>query len=271
MKRFFFATGLALVGLFAAIAQNAEAGTLNYEQTFGTTGTQASDSGSSFANYSGWTYYESASDVDSYATVASTGTLSLVKGSGARTVYATVSAASITGQNTFTNPTTVSADLTGVGPSEYASNGTFHVGIVFGDAEFYFHPGYSGGAVRMGPTTADSIYQFFDNAATYQQGNPVRVSVTVAENSTDSSLYNLSLSLNSSDGSYSASTTIAKSYVGDFDSVGVLMDGDVNNGPYTEYVSNFSVSTVAVPEPGTLALTFAGVVGLLAYAWRKRK
>lgn len=36
------------------------------------------------------------------------------------------------------------------------------------------------------------------------------------------------------------------------------------------YVDNFTVSAVAVPEPSTLAILAAGLVGLIAYAWRKR-
>jgi hypothetical protein len=31
------------------------------------------------------------------------------------------------------------------------------------------------------------------------------------------------------------------------------------------------VYTTAIPEPGTLALLAAGLIGLLCYAWRKRK
>jgi hypothetical protein len=34
---------------------------------------------------------------------------------------------------------------------------------------------------------------------------------------------------------------------------------------------NASFTTVAVPEPGTLAMLAAGLFGLMAYAWRKRK
>jgi hypothetical protein len=37
------------------------------------------------------------------------------------------------------------------------------------------------------------------------------------------------------------------------------------------YTSVFAVSGHAIPEPGTLALLTAGLVGLLCYAWRKRK
>jgi len=37
------------------------------------------------------------------------------------------------------------------------------------------------------------------------------------------------------------------------------------------YTGIFAISANAVPEPGTLALLAAGLVGLLCYAWRKRK
>lgn len=37
-------------------------------------------------------------------------------------------------------------------------------------------------------------------------------------------------------------------------------------------VGNFDAfSIVPVPEPGTLAMAFAGLIGMLAYAWRKRR
>jgi hypothetical protein len=36
-------------------------------------------------------------------------------------------------------------------------------------------------------------------------------------------------------------------------------------------VTNFAVSQAAVPEPCTLALLASSLIGLLAYAWRKRK
>lgn len=52
-------------------------------------------------------------------------------------------------------------------------------------------------------------------------------------------------------------------------------DGDENNfisvtANGTSLVDNFSISA-PVPEPSTLALLGMGLIGLLAYAWRKRK
>ncbi len=44
------------------------------------------------------------------------------------------------------------------------------------------------------------------------------------------------------------------------------------SGAYVQYLDNYSVvDPKVIPEPSTLALLAAGLVGLLAYAWRKRK
>ena len=51
-------------------------------------------------------------------------------------------------------------------------------------------------------------------------------------------------------------------------------DGTVNGADLNTVLSNYNQSagvTAAVPEPSTLLLAAAGLVGLLAYAWRKRK
>jgi len=43
-------------------------------------------------------------------------------------------------------------------------------------------------------------------------------------------------------------------------------------GQYVQYIDNFRVVDLnAVPEPSTLALLAGGLIGRLAYAWRKRK
>ena len=48
-----------------------------------------------------------------------------------------------------------------------------------------------------------------------------------------------------------------------------IVDGAVN-GP-VHGVANFSASFQTVPEPGMLVLLATGLLGLLCYAWRKRK
>ena len=51
-------------------------------------------------------------------------------------------------------------------------------------------------------------------------------------------------------------------------------DGTVNGADLNEVLSNYNQSVsvgAAVPEPSTLLLAAAGLAGLLAYAWRKRK
>ena len=56
---------------------------------------------------------------------------------------------------------------------------------------------------------------------------------------------------------------------GDFDG-----NGTVNGADLTTVLSNYNQHVslgAAVPEPSTLLLAAAGLVGLLAYAWRKRK
>ncbi len=58
-------------------------------------------------------------------------------------------------------------------------------------------------------------------------------------------------------------------YQGDFDYNGTVNGADLNI-VLSNYNQHLSVGA-AVPEPSTLLLAAAGLAGLLAYAWRKRK
>ena len=57
---------------------------------------------------------------------------------------------------------------------------------------------------------------------------------------------------------------------GDFDRNGTVNGADLSKllGYFNQHLG---LTTAAVPEPSTLLLLAAGLVGLLAYAWRKRK
>ncbi len=88
--------------------------------------------------------------------------------------------------------------------------------------------------------------------------------------------HTLSYSVNTADGSISNVVLdgTSRSYV----TTGLFTDAATKyagfavgstTGSTSGYVDNFVVSTV--PEPSTLSLLAAGLVGLLAYAWRKRR
>ena len=59
--------------------------------------------------------------------------------------------------------------------------------------------------------------------------------------------------------------------MGDFNYDGAVNGADLNI-VLSDYNQTLSVQAgAAVPEPSTLVLAAAGLAGLLAYAWRKRK
>ena len=63
--------------------------------------------------------------------------------------------------------------------------------------------------------------------------------------------------------------TVTFSNAGEYTSYRVLVSETRNIGPLMQ-ISEVALYS-AIPEPGTLTLVITGLVGLLAYAWRKRK
>ena len=51
----------------------------------------------------------------------------------------------------------------------------------------------------------------------------------------------------------------------------ITSQADVQNGKYAVFMDHASIASSSVPEPSTIALLATGLVGLLCYAWRKRK
>jgi hypothetical protein len=61
----------------------------------------------------------------------------------------------------------------------------------------------------------------------------------------------------------------AASSLGDFVfNIGTRQGGSIF---FTGYLDNITIEGTAVPEPSAMALAASGLVGLLAYAWRKRR
>jgi cytochrome c len=50
-----------------------------------------------------------------------------------------------------------------------------------------------------------------------------------------------------------------------------LFESAYSGNPATATFDNFSIKVADVPEPSTLAMLAGGLIGLIAYAWRKRK
>jgi hypothetical protein len=66
-------------------------------------------------------------------------------------------------------------------------------------------------------------------------------------------------------GSYSATSTQIQSVVG------LYVSNDYRGGGVGNGTDNISLNTNATPEPSSMVLVVCAMMGLLAYAWRKRK
>ena len=47
--------------------------------------------------------------------------------------------------------------------------------------------------------------------------------------------------------------------------------GHASGSAHDYFVDNVTLSSSPVPEPGTITLLSAGLIGLVCYAWRKRR
>ena len=54
-------------------------------------------------------------------------------------------------------------------------------------------------------------------------------------------------------------------------SVALDLTGALNTNFDANFVNGGGGTLTVIPEPGTLALLATGLIGLLCYAWRKRK
>ena len=66
-----------------------------------------------------------------------------------------------------------------------------------------------------------------------------------------------------------APTGVTFNYCEGVNDAGQILVWSGSTGSYTD--RTFLLTPVVVPEPSTLLLSAMGLVGLLAYAWRKRK
>jgi len=257
MSRKVLCASLSLLLVVVAFSAFAVAGTVSYSETFQTTGEQATADGSSFTNYTNWTYYTT-DNANAGASVGTAGILTLGRtaiADDAGTVLASISAQALAGQSAFdvsTNALTVSADMTGTGPA-----GMFHVSLLVGAVEFMFHPGHNKGAGRVKSLRSGAIIdEAPDLGFTPSQNNLYNVSVTIVENSGDSSQYDVSYSM----GSFSKEFTAGKADFGSLDSVGLMVNGTTGSSEYGKF-SNITVSQL--PEPAATVIMGTGIAGLL--------
>jgi len=253
------------VALLVALgfSASAHADTISYTETFQNTfsSTNSGFTGSA-SPYPAWTI--SGAGTNS-ASVTTPGTLVLTT-SDKNNV--TVSAAGLTGGSATafdvsSSPLKVSAMM-----SAYTTNATYPAGdgwlatgLQIGGLKIGAFIDYSGGKLERiyynGGWVDDSSST---NYAT-MSSTPFEVIATLSEK--DANNYTLDYSF----GGIAHALTVAKTDVGSLDSVGVYVE-DIQGGG-TASVTSFSVSQV--PEPSTLVLMITSVIGLLAYAWRKRR
>ena len=122
---------------------------------------------------------------------------------------------------------------------------------------------------------ATGAWEYWENGESYNTGGSVsaaasyNVVITAVGNSLTASINGTTLDLNGAlDGT--ARTLEGLAAGGTYNYVGVCANS--NAGYAVEHtLDNLQVVGIGLPEPSTLVLLAIGLLGLLAYAWRKRK
>jgi hypothetical protein len=145
-----------------------------------------------------------------------------------------------------------------------ADIGSSNIGVVIGYDTFVFHPGYPGGASRMeGWDTTGNASLGFDPLA---DGTLYNVKIAI-----DATALTAAISVTDGVTTYSNTFDVSLGYTPGSSEIG-LRWFDAFGGEGHGSVGKMGDLTISnVPEPSTLALTVCGLVGLVAYAWRKRK
>lgn len=279
---------VAFALVLAAGAVTAQADFLYTQNFTANDGTVSANGASLGADYAGWTFHllrGLAYLQDGWAKTDGTGKLTLGYAATTRqkTDCADITASQATGGtaslfNVSSTALTVSAIVTGYPLDNY---GNLASGLFVGSNRvgFSFTPGLDasyGGVFRF--HTLDGTNPYISMGFAPAADTPYRAILTVANNPADSTKYLLNATIKSADGStllfdYATATgawyAVSKSDVGDLDRVSL---GSRSFG-YKLYSATFSDLTIAqiTPEPGTCVLLATGILGLIAYAWRKRR
>lgn len=277
LKRFFSATLAAMFVVGWAACVQAE--TINYKETFSYSSslTLATLSGSAAtagftgatSPYYAWTAYSNGTaSVTGAVTGSASGlTMTMTSTKNCTGLYITASQLLGGASTTFDvskDALTVSATLTG-GASNAVGYGSYSYALTIGNLTVMIWPGelYSNGLNRVGNATQTAL------GFLVSPDTPYTISATILKTGTT---YSLTYSVASSTKTFTNTLTLTPTQAAlvgtTFSTVGIYVE-DVTGGDYVT-VTNFSV-TQGVPEPRTAAMLSTAFIGLLAFAWRKRR